>query len=175
MTNETWKPVVGYEGLYEVSDLGRLKSLGKRFAGDRNEARIRRIKAHPSGYLRVTLVKDGRRKTYGVHRLLLVAFRGPPSSETIEPRHLDGNRANNILPNLVWGTKAENYDDRRRHGTHNDGERHGRAKLTEASVKEIRAKYRTGRFLQKALAAEYGIVQSKISAVIRRATWDHVL
>lgn len=172
---ERWRPVVGYAGLYEVSDFGRIKSLGNRFPGDRTEDRIRQIKPHPSGYIRVVLVKDGQRETRSAHALVLNAFVGPPRSIGMEPRHLDGTRSNNCLSNLVWGTKSENYDDRRRHGTHNDGERHGRAKLTESSVREIRAKYATGQFYQKDLAAEYGIAQSKISAAIRRSTWDHVL
>lgn len=116
--SEQWKPVVGYEGHYEVSDLGRIRSL------DRPGVDGRRLRGvyltpyvMPSGHLRVALCKNRRHKTEKLHRLVLIAFVGqpPPGMEVL---HRDGNPANNSLANLRWGTKSENARDQIRHGVH---------------------------------------------------------
>lgn len=91
-----------------------------------------------------------------------------------ETRHLDGNRANNRLDNLIWGTKTENYADRHNHGTANNGERHGRAKLTNDKVREIRNLYAAGRATQTQLAEMFGVNQTKISNIVRRESWSHI-
>ena len=71
---------------------------------------------HVSGYFYVTLTRDGKQKRYQVHRLVLLAFEGPPSDGQ-ECRHLDGNSVNNVRSNLTWGTHSENIRDKRQHGT----------------------------------------------------------
>lgn len=121
---EQWLPVVGYEGLYEVSDLGRVRSVD-RVVMRRGGIPVRRkgqvmtftARAH-HGDLKVTLSRGGKGKTWLVHRLVLTAFRGPcpPSLECL---HGNGNSADNRLVNLRWGTRSENQEDSVRHGTHN--------------------------------------------------------
>jgi NUMOD4 motif/HNH endonuclease len=111
---ENWLPVPDYEGLYAVSDRGRIRSLhGKtRVAGYVLKPTVSR-----AGYLVVSLVKDTKQVQRKVHRLVLLAFKGP-CLPGLESRHLDGNPANNALTNLAWGTVGENAKDRVRHGTH---------------------------------------------------------
>lgn len=114
--SETWREIPGYEGAYEVSDLGRVRSLdrvsshGRRLRG-RVLKQIRR-----SGYLSVGLHLNGDPTLYLVHRLVLTAFAGPPA-RGMEARHLDGDASNNAASNLVWGTTRENIRDQLRHGT----------------------------------------------------------
>lgn len=115
--SETWKPVVGYEGIYEVSDLGRVRSLDRIDAGgQKRRGVVLQPKVTPKGYHDVTLA-NGPRETRRVHRLVLTAFVSPPPPG-LQARHLDGDPASNALPNLKWGTAVENNRDRVLHGTH---------------------------------------------------------
>lgn len=115
---ENWRPVSGYEGAYEVSDQGRVRSLDRIARdGKRLRGRVLRPFVMPTGHVRAVLVKDGVRRTLKVHRLVLQAFVGP-APEGTEALHRDGNAGNNTLSNLRWGTKSENSRDQIAHGTH---------------------------------------------------------
>lgn len=115
---ETWKPAVDYEGLYEVSNLGRVRSVPRRdLRGRRIRGRIRALTTRPSGHQNVNLHRDGRGRTEKVHRLIAIAFLGQPEARQ-EVRHLDGDPSNNRVDNLKWGTRSENIRDSVRHGTH---------------------------------------------------------
>jgi hypothetical protein len=113
-TPERWLPVLGYEGLYEVSDLGRVKSFHRR--------KVRFMTIHynvESGYAYVVLSRNGNSRHCYVHTLVLEAF-DRPCPEGMECRHEDGDRVNARLSNLSWGTGSENNLDQVRHGTHNN-------------------------------------------------------
>lgn len=110
VTVEHWLPVPGYEGIYEVSNLGRIKSHHYR------EDRILRPGGHPSGHLFVNLCRDGNPKRAGVHQVVARAFVGE-RPDGYEVRHLDGDPTNNAATNLAYGTHADNMNDRRTHGT----------------------------------------------------------
>jgi hypothetical protein len=115
---ETWKPIPGYEGAYEVSDLGRVRSLARvTDRGRRWQGRLLTPCPLQNGYLIVTLWRDGRQRSPLVHRLVLLAFVGE-GPEGTEVRHADGSRTNNALSNLSWGTHSENQCDQVEHGTH---------------------------------------------------------
>ncbi|MGP9720952.1 NUMOD4 motif-containing HNH endonuclease [Corynebacterium sp. AOP40-4SA-5] len=121
-TAETWKPVVGWEGLYEVSDHGNVRSLDRIvYAGS---GRTRKSKGRtiaqlpmPTGHLWVHLCRDGSKDSDRVHRLVMAACVGP-CPEGMEVRHIDGDPTNNRVGNLQYGTRSENMDDRVTHGTH---------------------------------------------------------
>jgi hypothetical protein len=164
LVRERWLPVPGHDG-YEVSDRGRLRSYRDRQGHPRETPRLL-SPGLVSGYRHIKL---GRSFQCGVHLLVLRAFVGP-APDGMECRHLDGDRQNNVLANLRWGTKAENYDDRRGHGTANDGERHGKAKLTEAAVRLIRAS--DGDL--GALATQFGVSKSAVAHVWYQRSWRHV-
>ena len=127
---ERWKPIDGFPG-YHVSDQGRI--TGK-------SGRILRQQTTWKGYLRVCLHSNGRKAYATVHSLVLSAFSGPRQTG-MHGCHIDGNKLNNQLSNLKWASPSENYDDKRRHGTAQEGEAHGRSKLTAAQVSEIRTAY----------------------------------
>lgn len=119
---EVWKPVPGYEGLYEVSDEGRVRSLDRDVTQTsrrgalytlRKKGKLLRPGRMPSGHLSVAL---GRGNSQCVHRLVLLAFVGP-APDKHECCHNNGNPADNRLENLRWGTRSENIKDAIRHGT----------------------------------------------------------
>ena len=114
MTEEIWKPVVGFGGLYEVSNLGRLKSLNRTVVNLSGEyikkGAIKKISSNNRGYHIVTLTKDGTSKQYGIHRLVAEAFIPNPNNLP-EVDHIDRNPSNNIVGNLRWCTHKENLNN----------------------------------------------------------------
>jgi hypothetical protein len=108
---ESWLPVVDWEGFYEVSDLGRVRSVVDRV---RHPAKVLNPWIVGVGYRRVDL-RDGRRSSQFVHQLVLEAFVGP-CPEGMEVCHNDGDPTNNRLDNLRYGTRTGNMQDRTRHG-----------------------------------------------------------
>lgn len=116
---ESWRPVVGWEGIYEVSDRGRVKSLERQVQVKpglfrKNSERILK-QGHARGYLRVVLSRNGETSPRSVHHLVLESFVGArPEGKVV--RHLDGDKENNSLQNLRYGTPAENSQDTIRHG-----------------------------------------------------------
>jgi hypothetical protein len=109
---EEWRPIPGYERLYRVSSLGRVESTPR----PRTRGGLLRQKIGKRGYPAVSLCKDGHQTTHEVHRLVALAFLGP-RKEGHEVRHLDGNPLNCRAVNLAYGTRSENAQDKRRHGT----------------------------------------------------------
>lgn len=168
---EVWKAIPGYEGVYEVSDLGRVRSLERIDAMGRvQQGRMKSAPIGSHGYPFVSLGLAGKATCELVHRLVLLAFVGP-APPAHECRHLDGNRSNCVLANLRWGTRFENCADKLLHGTENIGERNGTAKLTVTAVRDIRERYARGGVSQKAIAADYGVSQPVIGKVVRGITW----
>ena len=110
---EEWRPVVEYEGLYEVSDLGRVRST--RRAG--TQGGIKKQSLRPLGHLELGLCKGGHQLTKMVHQIVLEAFVGPCPAG-MEILHGDGDPANNLLGNLRYGTSSENKFDTVKHGRH---------------------------------------------------------
>lgn len=110
-----WRPVLDYEGLYEVSSDGRVRSLPR----PRTRGRILVPRVNGNGYLQLKLCASGVPLTRKVHQLVCEAFRGPRQEGQVV-RHLDGNRLNNCASNLAWGTPSENMQDSVRHGTNHE-------------------------------------------------------
>lgn len=179
---ETWRPVVGYEGSYEVSSLGRVRSVErlvpcKNRWGQIGERRYkgRVVKPYPNrGYLYVWLSVDGVQSIHPVHRIVAVAFHGT-RPEGFEPNHENGDKADNRAANLSWTTRRENV--RHAHdvlGSHNRGERNGRAKLTDEQAQEIRRCLESGE-TGKAVAKRFGISPNTVSRIRNGAGWSKVV
>ena len=110
ITNEIWKVIPGYDGRYEVSSHGRIKTYSNARWGNKAQGRIMTLKKTTAGYPCVTLYKpfsNGQRTYCMVHRLVAKAFiPNPENKETVN--HIDGNKENNIVTNLEWATHSEN-------------------------------------------------------------------
>ncbi|TIW21213.1 MAG: hypothetical protein E5V63_29885 [Mesorhizobium sp.] len=172
MTNEKWLPVVGFEGLYEVSDLGRIRSLLHKGKWLRKQPLIL-SPGDVDGYENYILVKDGEKYNRKGHRLVIEAFVGPEPVGQPEVRHWDGTRNNNVPSNLCWGTRQENAEDMVRHGSA-AGALNSRAKLTESGVRKIRERYAAGGVSQRQLAKEYKVARCTIGFAISQDTWKKV-
>jgi hypothetical protein len=112
MAHEEWRDVVGYEGYYQVSNLGRVRSVDRRIIDSFGNERFYKGKPlKPSlkstGYYSVALCKDGNKDTAAIHRLVATAFLESDSNHTYID-HIDGDRTNNKLSNLRWCTQKEN-------------------------------------------------------------------
>lgn len=119
---EEWKPIPGWEGSYEVSTYGRVRSVPRLVVPKGHVKAVRFpgrvLRAAPvRGYLAVSLNSPSRKQTKKIHRLVLEAFVGPPP-EGHQGCHRDGSKLNNRLENLYWGTISQNSRDAIRHGTH---------------------------------------------------------
>ena len=101
---EIWKDIKGYEGLYQVSNLGRVRSLKHR---GKNEIRIRKIRIRKDNYMDISLYKNGKAKYELIHRLVAEYFVYNPKKYKYV-NHKDGNKHNNIYTNLEWVTASEN-------------------------------------------------------------------
>jgi len=135
---EIWKDIKGYEGLYQVSNLGRVN--GVRRQGSCGGI-LKPDKKKISGYLRVTLCKNNKTKRFQIHRLVLEAFIGPRPSDNHFGMHKDNNPENNIYTNLKWGTPQENSDHRTASGNNigaHLGNKHHYAKAKEEDIPKIR-------------------------------------
>lgn len=108
---EIWKNIPSFKKIYQVSNLGCVRSLNHRAKIHQLKGRPIKPIQRPDGYLVVNLKQHSRR----IHRLVLEAFIGS-CPRGYECRHLDGNRQNNKLTNLTWGTRSENAQDRIKHG-----------------------------------------------------------
>lgn len=167
-----YRKIDGYPG-YAVSQCGKVISrmtLGKR--DQYGKWNILKGSITSRGYCDVGLSQPIRRKIF-IHRLVLLTWIGPYSGGKDQCCHVDGNKLNNHISNLRWGSSQDNHDDQKRHGTVVRGSKHGRAKLTETSVQEIRRLAGEG-CRQKILAKRFNVSRRAISRVISRKSWTHI-
>lgn len=173
---EEWRPIPGWEGLYEVSSYGRVRSHGRVVKRGRGEwlkpGRILRGAIDRYGRPIVGLSRDGVSSTQVVHQLVLIAFHGPRPPGMFGC-HNDGNPANNHVSNLRWDTPASNTADMFRHGTATVGERAASAKLCNADVSRIRTLLAEG-WTPIEIASEYKVHRRTISDIARGKTWRHL-
>lgn len=165
---ESWKPVVGFEGLYEVSDEGRVKRV-KASPRTRPGFILKPCPTPGKAYLRVCLRRDNENHHRPVHQLVAEAFHGPRGASQVV-RHLDGNSVNNQANNLCWGTPKENEQDKVAHGTAPMGTKQPGALLDEERVRLIRS----SPLSLNALAAQLGVSRYTVRDVRKRWSWKHV-
>jgi hypothetical protein len=158
---EEWRDVVGFEGLYKVSNFGRIQTVK---TGKIKEQTISKTDNRP--YL--SLWKNNKIKVCRPHKLVLEGFVSV-RPDGLECCHNDGNPQNNHLTNLRWDTPKNNHADKIKHGTTNRGEQCGTAKLTLEQVRAIRQDTR----LQRIIAAEYGVKDNTISRIKSFKRWAH--
>lgn len=175
---ERWKDIKGHEGLYQISDVGRVKRIG----GGRG-AKAGRIlsSSNVHGYRHVDLYRKQVRDSKRVHILVAEAFIGARPSDRHEINHKNGCRSDNRVENLEWCTRSENLWHAyhilgtMKRPTAPKGERSGPAILTEKEVVEIRGLYSKGNVTYAQLSDRYGVSWSTIGYIVRGKTWRHLL
>lgn len=166
---EVWKDIAGYEGLYQVSNRGRVKSLARNTTkgGILTELECR------NGYVRVQTSRGNTREKFLIHRLVAQAFILNPKNKP-QVNHIDGNKKNNNLKNLEWVTAKENTNHGMEIGSIDiKGEKHYQQKLTEKDVLEIRHLLSRG-WTQKTIGRAFGVAEGTISKIKLRTVWKHI-
>lgn len=171
LTQEEWRDVVGYEGLYQVSNLGRVRSFWSR-CGKKITAtpKMLRCAGMPKWYRNVHLCNPSRDKIEqrGVHVLVAEAFIGSPPSEKHLVNHIDFDKTNNRVGNLEWTTFKGNAEHSIEHYTR--GQKHHSNKLTPDQVIAIHGM--NGK--QRDIASIFGVSQSVVWCIKHRRIWKHL-
>lgn len=168
MKTEIWKDVVGYSGLYSVSDQGRVKSFQRNPDGV-----ILRQMTNVYGYLKLTLSVNGELKNKTIHSLVTQSFIGE-CPDNLEISHKDGDRTNNKISNLEYITHKENINKKHKHGTMARGETNGMSSLNEIKVCAMRLLYSTGRYTFTEIGKMFNIHKGTANRAITGQTWSHI-
>lgn len=175
---EEWRPINGFEGRYDVSDMGRVRSYirpGNHKQKLNISPRIMsetKTKPYKSVALKISKDSWSGYTSRRIHRLVLEAFKDP-CPENYEAVHLNGDHSDNRLSNLVWVTHKENEKHKQEHGTNPQGERNGAARLVGWQVEEI--KYLLGRGITQAkLARLFDVSRDTINAIASGECWQHI-
>jgi hypothetical protein len=174
---EKWKDIKNYEGLYQVSNMGRIKSLArKRNGGKAGHGEIILKFGLAAGYSRVSLYRDGNQKQFSVHRLVLDAFCG---ESNLQCNHRNGLKTDNRLINLEWVTPSENTKHAISTGLQiiMKGSQLPQSKLTESQVRRIKFIYKNTKpeinYITK-LAKALKVNHHTISDIILEKAWSHI-
>ena len=168
---EIWKDIPGYEGRYQASNFGRVRSLMFRNLPRTSPLILTSNYAAP--YYCVNLYNGTKQpKLFRINVLVLLAFKGSPP-KGFQAAHLDGNCKNNRLSNLTWASPKTNSSHRELHGTVRRGTQTKYAKLTEKKVQQIRRIYADGGVTQRELATRFNICVSQICEIVNRNSWKH--
>ena len=171
--NEVLRDVIGYEGLYSVTNFGRVWSQPKLHGRSLWAGFWLKPQAEQTGYVFVTLQKDKKRKTCYIHGLVAKAF-CDGFEYGLQVNHKDCIKTNNRWDNLEWITPSENILHSFRNGMScQAGSRNACSKLDEASVVSIRLLAEAGS-LQSEIAKTHGVSRATICNIVKRKTWNHV-
>lgn len=166
---EWWKSIPGFEGYYEVSNIGNVCRV-KPYNSVKSYARLRQA-AHWDGRKFVSLSGGGRRKTYKIHKIIVDAFwGGTPAGMTVN--HKNNDYTKNWLSNLEFMTPLENWRDAYDKGLIPRGERHGNAKVTQQQACEILSLM--GKLSLRYVSERYGISTTAVSYIWQRRNWAHI-
>lgn len=169
---EEWKWVVGYEGVYLVSNKGNVMSMPRPSA----RGKVLKPSLSTKGYLRICLSRDGVIKEATVHRLVAEAFIPNPQGKP-EVNHIDGNKANNDVSNLEWVTKSENelhsfrVLGKKPNAPWKDKPRKFARKFNEEQIRAIRADERS----RPTIAKEYGVSKQTIEHIQKRRIYKEII
>jgi hypothetical protein len=162
-----YRTIPGYPK-YAVNDRGAVVSDA------RGKRRRLRVFLDGRGYPAVDLSRDGVKRKFAVHRLVLLAFVGPCPAG-METRHLDGVRTNNRLTNLCYGTPVENAEDKRRHGRLPIGSTNGSAKLDEDGARQVLWLYENETRNRAEIARRMGVTFRTVTLILHGELWGQAL
>lgn len=176
---EVWVDIKGYEGRYQISNLGNVKRIEMIFLRHYNKyikrGELLKLRTEKTGYVRVALGKNGKQKIYYVHRLVAEHFKEKKEVHT-QVNHIDGDKENNHVGNVEWCTPSENtqhaYDTGlkiARTGTNSKLSR-----LTEEQITNIRKTYKPYKVSMEYLARKHGVSKQTICSVLHGKTYKEV-
>jgi hypothetical protein len=168
-----WRPCVGFENLYEVSNTGLVRRIGKQHGA--KFGRIITLIKTPKGYLNATLYLGNGRTHKSIHKLVMAAFVGERPFN-LEINHKNGVKTDNRVENLEYITHKENAIHASRNGLRKPlfGEKHPQAKLKNGDIFKIREMYAKKEANQPELGRMYGVSHTIISDIVNRKTWNHL-
>lgn len=176
---EYWADIEGYEGIYQVSNLGNVKSFSR--VVPRKNGKKRVIKGreltptlHKKGYYYVRLGAKGNQKHFYIHRLVATAFIPNPHNKP-QVNHINGNKADNNVRNLEWMTAQENITHAFNEGLGACGDRQRQAKLNPEKVKGIKTLLAQNNLSLKEIGNAYGVNYRTIHSIKIGWTWKHVV
>ena len=172
---EVWEPIKGFEGIYEISSYGRVKSLERfNYRGYKLKEKILNPKSKNREYKIVALRKNNKYHHVSIHRLVAMAFI-PNCDNLPQVNHINGNKHDNYSWNLEWVSQHDNITHAINTGlTQRNGEKNGNAKLKEQQVREIRKTYAMGNVTQEALGKKFNVPASRISYIVNRKSWKSI-
>lgn len=168
-SEEVWKDIIGYEGLYQVSNFGNVKSLGNNFT---RKERLLKLSPQSKGYLTVVLQKNGKRKTTLVHRLVAEYFI-PNLDKKLQVNHINGIKTDNRVENLEWVSHRENLDHAIKNNLTLKGEENPNSKLKDVDVIKIHSLLQKG-VTTKELSESYNVSYSTIDGIRKNTYWKHL-
>jgi hypothetical protein len=175
MNEEAWKDVVGYEGLYGVSNTGKLRGLYDVW----RKSDLMGLSKDTHGYYYQGLHKDGKNSNHRIHRLVAIAFIPNPENKP-QVNHINGVKTDNRVENLEWVTSKENHIHAVKMGLRTfgciTGENSTSSKLKDKDILDIRAEYSKNPCVatKRTISAQYNVTIQCIHYIVNRISWKHI-
>lgn len=176
LEGEVWLPVVGYEGFYEISNKGRLKTVKKTVRTKSNgrhprKERILNPTINQKGYYHTSLHREASVKWFTIHRLVAQAFIPNPENKP-QVNHIDSTPLNNNVENLEWCTHGENMKHGFLYGRKTQkGEKNNQAKITREIAEKVRELYAEGNLTQWQVGEVFGLARCHIKDITTYKIW----
>ena len=177
---EIWKDIKGYEKIYQISNLGRVKRLSywhkvglKNVSITYRTERILKQSCDSNGYKQVCLTKNSKKKSHSIHKIMAIVFI-PNSENKKQVNHINGIKTDNNIENLEWCTYHENLKHAMKNGLRATGERHGATNLLNKDVIKIRELFEAKKYSIKELAKKYNIAYSTMHQIINKKYWKTI-
>lgn len=176
---EVWKDIEGYEGIYQVSNLGRVKGVERLILSEKREnflvsERLFSLVTSGNGYSTLVLSKNNTVKRFYVHRLVAQAFIPNPKNKRVV-NHKNGVKTDNQVGNLEWNTYKENLHHAIRLGLiDSNNEKNNASKLKKEDVLEIRRLFDNKIISQKEISVIFNISKTQVHVIVKRKQWTHI-
>ena len=175
---DIWKSIKDYEGMYEMTETGKFRSIdrivigGKAMTERRIKGKILSININSVGYPCVNLYKNNKGYAWPIHILIGINFIPNPDNHRYI-LHKNDIKTDFSINNLYWGTNSNNYADSVKNGNRINGENHHKAKLTNEIVKEIK-QLLDGGVEGKSIARDFNISENIVSSIKTGKTWNQI-